>query len=136
MNWFNFQRVTKDELFHRCGDPIRELFEDQGRVVSGYYNDFLHFQLGRMIRGYAQELTQTEGKLARLAGGLALGGQGESVAVLQWFVREFVGLARGEGVCGSAHRMTSIMEASSTGASTTNRVQATRRARAGRAAHQ
>ena len=93
MNWFNFQRVTKDELFHRCGDPIRELFEDQSQVVSRYYNDFLQFQLERMIRGYAQELTQTEGKVARLAGGLALGGQGESVALLQWFVKEFVGLA-------------------------------------------
>ena len=95
MNWFNFQRVTKDERFHRCGDPIRELFEDQGRFIYRYYNDFLQFQLERMIRGYAQELTQTQGKVARLAGGLALGGQGESVALLQWFVREFVGLARG-----------------------------------------
>ena len=57
MNWFNFQRVTKDERFHKCVDPIRELFEDQGRVVSRYYKDFLQFQLERMITGYAQELT-------------------------------------------------------------------------------
>ena len=48
-----------------------------------------------MIRHYAQEMTKTHGKRTRISGGLALGGQAESVALLQWCVGEFVARVRG-----------------------------------------
>ena len=94
-NFGNFQRVMKGEPFRDCMAPIRVLWEDPGRFVERYQNEFLHFWLERMIRSYAQEQTKTQGKMARAAGGLALGGQGESVALLNWCVAEFVALVRG-----------------------------------------
>ena len=99
MNWGNFQRVVKGDLFQNVMEPVRTLWEDPVRYVQKYHNEFLHFQLEKMVRLYAQELTKTQGRTARLAGGvaggLALGGQAESVAVLKWCVNEFVTVVRG-----------------------------------------
>ena len=96
MNWGNYQRVVKGDLYHNVMEPVRTLWEDPARYVQMYHNEFLHFQLEEMIRLYAQELTKTQGRMARLVTGLALGGQAESVAVLKCCVNEFVIVLRRE----------------------------------------
>ena len=95
MNWGNFVRVVYGNEYSGCAAPIRHLFEDSDRCVTKYQNAFLQCQLEWTIRRYAQEMTKTPGRRARICGGLALGGQGESVALLQWCVGEFVALVRG-----------------------------------------
>ena len=102
-NLGNFQRVTKGEAYRDCMGPIRVLWEDPGRFVKKYHNEYLQFQLERMFRVYAHEVTKTQGKQARMAGGLALGGQKESVALLQWCVNEFVALVRSGTLEASPH---------------------------------
>ena len=58
-----------------------------------------------MFRLYSHEVTRTQGKQVRVAGGLVLGEQKESVALLQWCVGEFVALVRSGTLEASPHEL-------------------------------
>jgi hypothetical protein len=94
MSYGEFQHILKGDLFKGCFDPIRALWEDPSVRLHQYQATFIHCHLEAMIREYCEEVTTTVGKVSKLTVGLALGGQVESVALLQANVAKFVALFR------------------------------------------
>ena len=94
-NFGMWQTVVNGGEFEGCMGALRILWQDPNRFVQRYQVEFLHLQLERAIRLYAQEMTKTQDRVARVAGGLALGGPTELVALLTWCIGEFVALVMG-----------------------------------------
>ena len=69
--------------------PLRELWEAQERFVDKYHAVYLQFHLETLIRSYFKEVSQTRGTKCYAGHQLPLGGQAESVSLLQHLIAEF-----------------------------------------------
>lgn len=89
-NFVDFQRIIKGEAFHGCAKPLRELWEAQEQFVNRYHAVYLQFHLETLIRSYFKEVSQTRGTKCYAGHQLPLGGQAESVSLLQHLIAEFI----------------------------------------------
>jgi hypothetical protein len=69
---------------------IRDLWEEAGSKVTNIHNAVLQVLLDNMLRDYGNDIAYTQGKESASILGMALGGQVESLALLQAHVARFV----------------------------------------------
>ena len=92
--WGDFQRVFKGEAFYKCTAPFRDLWESAHKYMENYHNVYIQFQIENMIRDYFHELCFTRGTDCVSIPGQRLGGQMESVSLLQKMVADLVVVAK------------------------------------------
>ena len=69
---------------------ITDLWEEPGSRVTSIHNAVLQVFLDNMLRDYGNDIAYTQGKESGSMVGMALGGQAESLALLQAHVAKFV----------------------------------------------
>ena len=89
-NYGEFQHVFKGSIWRHCMQGIRDLWEEAGSRVTNIHNAVLQVLLDNMLRDYGNDIAYTQGMESASIIGMALGGQVESLALLQAHVARFV----------------------------------------------
>ena len=102
-NYGEFQHVFKGSIWRNCMQGITDLWEQPGSKVTSIHNAVLQVFLDNMLRDYGNDIAYTQGKESGSMVGMALGGQAESLALLQAHVAKFVTFIKSGQLEGMPH---------------------------------